>query len=119
MPVLAGLGYAEQVAHFQEVWEGIDATNSTRAKHLYDNPAFWTNAWHEKWRVGAWDRIFDYVDGKTDGQAAMEVADVGMSKASTLRRHLTKQFGGSGEDVRAVSKMVCPDLRARPRSIRA
>ena len=101
MPVLAGMGYAEQVAHFQEVWEGIDATNSTRAKHLYDNPAFWTNAWHEKWRIGAWDRIFDYVDGKTDGQASMEVTDVGMSKASTLRRHLTKQFGGSGEDVRA------------------
>jgi hypothetical protein len=101
MPVLAGLGYAGQVAHFQEVREGIDAVSSTRAKHLCDNPAFWANAWHEKWRISAWDRTFDYVDGETGGQAAMEVTDVGTSKASTLRKHLAKHFGGSGEDVRA------------------
>lgn len=101
MPVLSAMPFADQQRHFQDVWDAIDMKNATRAKHLYENIAFWSEAWHVKWRVGAWDRIFDYVDSKTEGQANMEVADVGMSGASTLRKHLTKQFGGSGEDVRA------------------
>ena len=93
--------YAEKVAHFQDVWDAIDNVNSARAKHLFNSPMFWTEAWHTKWRTAAWDRLYDYVDSKTTGQANMEVVDVGMSKSPTLRKHLTRQFGGSGEDVRA------------------
>ena len=101
MPDLTGLNYAARMAHFQEVWDTIDNANSSKAKHLYNNPVFWTAPWHEKWRTAAWDRLYDYVDSKTTGQANMEVVDVGMSKSPTLRKHLTRNFGGSGEDVRA------------------
>jgi hypothetical protein len=101
MPDIASLRYAEQMTHFQDVWDAIDNVNSSKAKHLYNSPVFWTGPWHLKWRTACWDRLYDYVDSKTTGQANMEVVDVGMSHAPALRKHLTRNFGGSGEDVRA------------------
>ena len=35
------------------------------------------------------------------GSAALEVESLGMEKSNELRKHLTKHFCGSGDDVRA------------------
>ena len=105
LPALAGtdaIGGAEFNAHCEAVWDCINDTHPTKAKFLYEVASgFWARDWHKKWRKKQYDCIFDYVDSITEGQAAMEVSELGMNNAKGLRKHLQKQFGGSGDDVRA------------------
>ena len=102
LPKLEDLQGAGWDDHATEVWNSIDESDSTRAKFLWHmDSGFWSKSWHRKWRKQQYDKLFDKVESCVNGMAAMEVATLGMENAALLRSHLTKQFGGAGEDVQA------------------
>ena len=86
----------------EDVWECINETDPAKAKVLYDlTSGFWSQGWHVKWRRGQYDRIYDKVEASVKDMAALEVEALGMENAKDLRKHLFKQFGGAGDDIRA------------------
>ena len=88
--------------HCQEIWDSINDRNSTHAKELWMmTSGFWSKKWQMKWRVKQYDKLFDKIESSVKGSAALEVANQGMEKASKIRAHLMKQFGGAGEDLQA------------------
>ena len=107
LPVLSlaepeAIDAAEFEEHCEVVWDSINDSNPSKAKYLYEAASgFWSRRWQMRWRKQQHDRIYDYVDSITEGYASMEVGEIGMGNAKGLRKHLMKQFGGSGDDVRA------------------
>jgi hypothetical protein len=86
----------------EEVWDCINENDPAKAKVLYGMASgFWNKSWHEKWRRTQYDRIYDKVESSVKGMAALEVESLGMENASQLKKHLFKQFGGAGDDIRA------------------
>jgi hypothetical protein len=86
----------------EEVWDSINDYDPAKAKILYNiGSGFWNKSWHVKWRRAQYDRIYDKVEASVSGMAALEVEALGMENASDLRKHLFKQFGGAGDDIRA------------------
>jgi hypothetical protein len=86
--------------HVLLVFKSINGRDFRRAKHLWGEPEFWTRAWHVDTRESEYDRIYDYVSGKTTEDAALEVESLGRESAPMLKAHLQKHFGGAGSDVR-------------------
>jgi hypothetical protein len=84
------------------VMEHIEETDSSRAGWLEPlTSGFWNRKWHIKWRKRQLHKMYDVVESCTKGEAEMEVEDLGMEKAHGLKKHITKCFGGAGDDVRA------------------
>jgi hypothetical protein len=83
------------------VHKSINARDFRRATFLWTHAEFWTRAWHVEIRQEEYDRIYDYVESRTKGDAAIEVESLGRTKACEMKTHLQKHFGGSGSDVRS------------------
>ena len=102
MPDLGALHGESFRIYCELVWDSIDDSNSTQAKGLYPmDSGFWDKKWQKKWIRKQFDRIFDKVESLCTGAAGLEVQTLGMENAPELRAHLHRQFGGSGDDVRA------------------
>jgi hypothetical protein len=82
------------------VFKSINARDFRRAKSLWGEWEFWTRKWHVEHRESEYDKIYDYVAGKTTDDAALEVESLGREKAASLKGHLQKHFGGAGSDIR-------------------
>lgn len=96
------LSGSEWNQYCEDVWEVINEENPTKAKGLYPlTSGFWGTRWQEKWKRAQYDRIFDKVEACVSGMAALEVEALGMENARQLKKHLFKQFGGAGDDIRA------------------
>ena len=88
--------------HCHGVWDCINDRNATQGKGLWSiTSGFWSKKWQNKWRIKQYDRLFDKIESSVSGSAALEVANRGMERASKIRAHLMKQFGGAGEDLQA------------------
>ena len=102
MPDLGELHGEAFKTYCELVWDAIDDVNSAQAKSLYPiDSGFWEKKWHKRWIRKQFDRIYDKVESLCEGAAGLEVQTLGMERAPELRVHLHKQFGGSGDDVRA------------------
>ena len=102
IPDFASLDNTEFRAYCEKVWDGINDVSSVSGKALRaNNSGFWVRDWHTKWVRKQYDKIHDFVEASVKGSAALEVESLGMEKSMDLRKHLTKHFGGSGDDVRA------------------
>jgi hypothetical protein len=102
LPNLEDMTGAVWNEYAEEVWECINESDPAKAKFLYAvTSGFWNKSWHEKWRRTQYDRIYDKVEASVKGMAALEVESLGMEDASQLKKHLFKQFGGAGDDIRA------------------
>ena len=102
VPAFVDMDRPDFKKHCEMVWEAINDVNPTAGKTwLPRDSGFWATEWHVKWIKKQYDKIFDYVEANTKDDAALEVESLGMKNARELKKHLTKHFGGSGDDVRA------------------
>ena len=84
------------------VYDSINDRNPSLAKSLFPvESGFYSKKWHRQWVRKQFDKIYDKVESLCTGAAALEVQTLGMENAPQMRAHLLKQFGGSGDDVRA------------------
>ena len=101
VPDIAEMDRAALKTYCEKVWDGINDVNTTAGKTwLPRDSGFWTSEFQIKWVKKQYDRIYDYVEANIKGAAALEVETLGMRNARELKKHLTKHFGGSGDDVR-------------------
>jgi hypothetical protein len=118
LPIIVGddaIGVQEFADHCQELLEAIGYTQPQKyALFKPKNSGFWEVDWHVKWREREYSRMYDVVAMRCRGQAAITLDDLPRDKASSLRKHMTKKYGGASADVRRREKSFDAGMPDKP-----
>ena len=121
LPKLFGddaIGGNEFNQHAHLVWESIHYRTPKQAESLWRvESGFWTRKWHNDFRNWEYDKLYDKVESKLKGDALLELEALGRETPEKIQAHLRKQFGGSGEDLKAIENYYeegVPEEKGKP-----
>lgn len=105
LPALEGADAIDGTAfneHANMVWKSINQRSSKEARDLWNmSSGFWGRDWHKDFRQWEYDKIYDKAEATCGGDALLELEALGRDNPAKIQSHLRKQFGGSGEDLKA------------------